>query len=116
MDVATFFDSRLPELFAGLSRSELPFPVRYPTSCSPQAWASATPLLFLRSMLRLEPDALTSRVHLAPAIPQRIGELVVKGVAVLDGRLSIEVADGRCQVLDLPPGVTAVDEPAPPTR
>ena len=32
------------------------FPVSYPTSCSPQAWAAASPLLFLRTLLRFEPD------------------------------------------------------------
>jgi glycogen debranching enzyme len=41
-------DGRLPELFAGLTIDEVPVPVRYPTSCSPQAWASAAPLLVLR--------------------------------------------------------------------
>ncbi|HEY3240684.1 MAG TPA: glycogen debranching N-terminal domain-containing protein, partial [Acidimicrobiia bacterium] len=38
---APFFDNRLPELFAGLDRGQFPFPVSYPTSCSPQAWAAA---------------------------------------------------------------------------
>ena len=28
---------------------------RYPTSCSPQAWAAASPLLMLRTLLRLDP-------------------------------------------------------------
>ena len=35
------------------------FPVSYPTSCSPQAWAAASPLLFLRTLLRFEPDIRT---------------------------------------------------------
>src|SRR5207302_6512071 len=39
-------DSRLPELFSGLARDEFPMVVSYPTSCSPQAWASASPMLF----------------------------------------------------------------------
>ena len=36
---------RLPELFGGFSRDDHSRPVPYPTSCSPQAWAAAAPLL-----------------------------------------------------------------------
>jgi len=34
---------RLPEVFAGYGRADAPAPVPYPHSCSPQAWAAATP-------------------------------------------------------------------------
>ncbi|MCA2202312.1 glycogen debranching N-terminal domain-containing protein [Streptomyces sp. SMS_SU21] len=34
---------RLPEVFAGYGRTDAPAPVPYPHSCSPQAWAAATP-------------------------------------------------------------------------
>ena len=47
----------------------------YPTSCSPQAWAAASPLLFLRTLLRFEPDIRNSKLHLAPAVPDWIGTL-----------------------------------------
>ena len=55
LDAAAANSGRLPELYAGLPRAELPVPVAYPTSCSPQAWASATPLSALRTLLRFEP-------------------------------------------------------------
>ena len=45
---------------------EFSFPVSYPTSCSPQAWAAASPLLFLRSMLHFDPDVRNAQLHLAP--------------------------------------------------
>jgi glycogen debranching enzyme len=41
---AGVLDHRLPEVFAGYGRDEHPHPVPYPHSCSPQAWAAATPL------------------------------------------------------------------------
>ncbi|MFE3515263.1 glycogen debranching N-terminal domain-containing protein [Streptomyces sp. NPDC059166] len=41
---------RLPEVMAGYSRSEHPRPVPYPHSCSPQAWAAATPLAVLTAL------------------------------------------------------------------
>ena len=52
---ATHFGGRPPELFAGISRDEVPMPVAYPASCSPQAWSSASVLLLVRAMLGLEP-------------------------------------------------------------
>ena len=41
LDAARHFDGRPPELFAGVSRDDVPMPVAYPSSCSPQAWSSA---------------------------------------------------------------------------
>jgi glycogen debranching enzyme len=108
---AEHFGNRLPELFAGLPRREFPFPVNYPTSCSPQAWAAASPLLFLRAMLRFDPDLRNAQLHLAPEVPEWIGRLAVQGVRLMDGRLSFEVVDGRCTVTEAPPGVTIVPRP-----
>ncbi|EST36091.1 hypothetical protein N566_16775 [Streptomycetaceae bacterium MP113-05] len=41
---------RLPEVLAGHGRDEHPEPVSYPHSCSPQAWAAATPLALLTAV------------------------------------------------------------------
>lgn len=41
---------RLPEVMAGHSRQDHPSPVPYPHSCSPQAWAAATPLALLTAL------------------------------------------------------------------
>ncbi|WP_435224236.1 amylo-alpha-1,6-glucosidase [Streptomyces sp. Tue6028] len=41
---ATHHGHRLPEVIAGYDRSATGKPVPYPHSCSPQAWAAATPL------------------------------------------------------------------------
>ncbi|HXY94252.1 MAG TPA: glycogen debranching N-terminal domain-containing protein [Acidimicrobiia bacterium] len=112
---AAYFGNRLPELFAGLSRTELPFPVGYPTSCSPQAWAAASPLLFLRSMLHFDPDVRNGKLHLAPDVPQWIGRLVLGRVPLAGGHVSIEVEGDVCKVLELPSGLTLVPEPRPPT-
>ena len=35
-----YFDHQLPEVFAGFSRTETPFPIAYPTAARPQAWAA----------------------------------------------------------------------------
>ena len=46
----------MPEFFCGLDRLDVATPIPMPTSCSPQAWSSASPLLLLRLLLGLEPD------------------------------------------------------------
>jgi glycogen debranching enzyme len=108
---APYFGNRLPELFAGLSRADVPFPVSYPTSCSPQAWAAASPLLFLRSMLHFDPDVRNEQLHLAPDVPDWIGRLVLERVPLMGGHLSIEVEGSRCTVLEAPAGLTIVPVP-----
>jgi glycogen debranching enzyme len=111
---AASFSDRLPELFAGLRRSEYPVPVRYPTSCSPQAWAAASPLLMLRAMLHLEPDLQQARLRLAPELPEWLGRVEVRGVHVMGGLLSFDADARECHVLEAPAGVTIVAEPGTP--
>jgi glycogen debranching enzyme len=54
IEAAEYSDNRLPELFCGFSRSDYPQPLPYPTACSPPAWAAATPVMLIRSLLRHE--------------------------------------------------------------
>jgi glycogen debranching enzyme len=51
--------------------------VPYPTSCSPQAWASASPLLLVRACLGLEPHVPRKTLTTTPHLPQRWGELTL---------------------------------------
>ncbi len=95
-EAATQFDHRLPEAFAGYPRSLTKFPVRYPTACSPQAWAAGTPLLLIRVLLGLEPHGyqLTS----TPCVPDAIGSLGLTGVPGRWGRADtpITLTQMRC--------------------
>ena len=54
LDATTRFSGRPPELFSGISRRDLPVPISYPASCSPQAWSSASTLLLTSTMLGLD--------------------------------------------------------------
>src|SRR5205814_8957012 len=56
LTAARHFDYQLPEVFAGLPRSETSFPIAYPTAARPQAWAAATPVLLLQVLPGLQPD------------------------------------------------------------
>ncbi|MFN8081706.1 MAG: glycogen debranching N-terminal domain-containing protein [Kineosporiaceae bacterium] len=103
MDAAEAFGGRLPELFCGFDRSEFSGPVPYPTSCSPQAWAAATPLLLLRSLLQLEPDVPAGRITIAPQLPPGMLPITIEQLSVADGQLSLTVdATGRCSVTRSP--------------
>jgi glycogen debranching enzyme len=114
LDAAAAMGGRLPELFSGLERSELPVPVPYPTSCSPQAWASATPLMFLRSLLRFDPWVPYGQAWLAPLLPPEIGRLRVDRVPLGGQRLRITVTGAMVEVDPVPAGIELVQTPRPP--
>lgn len=95
LDAAGHFAHRLPELFSGFDRDEFPSPVPYPTSCSPQAWAAAAPLSFLRTLLRFDPDFPRRGMVCAPSVPGPYLPLSVHGLRVDGLSLTIDVsADG----------------------
>jgi len=87
LEAATYFDWRLPEVFAGYPRSRTGYPVEYPTASSPQAWATGTPLLLLRAVLGLEPDGDDLRED--PVLPPQIQGLSVRGIPFRGGRRDV---------------------------
>jgi glycogen debranching enzyme len=114
----------LPELFAGFSIDELGVPAGYPTSCSPQAWAAAAPLLWLRAMLRLDPQAVQGRVWLEPTLLDSMARLRVEGIRVAGCAMTVTVEGGEVEVagadgLEVMPGarpVLPLAAPTPPLR
>jgi glycogen debranching enzyme len=99
---------RLPELFAGLTRDEMPTPVPYPASCSPQAWASGAPLLVLRALLGLEPDLPSGRLEIDPVLPKQAEQLSLADLPLGDTRVSIEVEGDAVAVRGLPRGLAQI--------
>jgi putative sterol carrier protein len=87
LQAATYFDGRLPEAFAGYTRSEIGFPVEYPTACSPQAWASGAPLMLLRVLLGMEPAGRELRTE--PVLPESISSLTVHGIPWRGRRIDV---------------------------
>ncbi|MFN2607412.1 MAG: glycogen debranching N-terminal domain-containing protein [Acidimicrobiales bacterium] len=114
LDAAAGQGHRLPELFAGLSRSDVRFPVPYPSSCSPQAWAAASPLLFLRIILRLDPWVPHGKVWLDPVVPERIGHLRVDRIPLGGRRVTVEIDGDDVSVEGLPPEIEWLREPRKP--
>ncbi|KGN32944.1 amylo-alpha-1,6-glucosidase [Knoellia sinensis KCTC 19936] len=66
IEASAAFDGRMPELFGGFARDDLGFPVPYPTSCSPQAWAAVTPIALVTSLLGLDPESDHVDTHTPP--------------------------------------------------
>jgi len=100
LNAASYFDHQLPEVFAGFSRTETPFPIPYPTAARPQAWAAGTPVLLLQLLLGLEPDR---RRHVlgttAPDdIPSWAGSLRVTGVRAFDKSWDVQLEGGRVTI------------------
>jgi glycogen debranching enzyme len=85
LDASQFFRGRLPEAFGGYARELTKFPVEYPTACSPQAWSTGAPLLFLRTMLGLEP--VGEHLVVDPALPQNMGHLELLDIPGRWGRI-----------------------------
>jgi glycogen debranching enzyme len=106
LEAATYFKGRLPEAFAGYRRELTEFPVEYPTACSPQAWASGTPLLLLRAILGLEP--IGDHLLVDPAIPSELGQLELLDIPGRWGRID---AFGRGRV-----GTSAVGDRIQPAK
>jgi glycogen debranching enzyme len=107
-------DHRLPELFGGLGRAEVNFPVAYPSSCSPQAWAAASPLMFLRTVLRLDPWVPHGKVWISPVLPEGIGYLRIDRIPLAGQRVTVEVDHTEVKVSGLAEGVEWVEEPRHP--
>jgi glycogen debranching enzyme len=106
LDAAAAFGGRLPELFCGFSRADFSPPVPYPTSCSPQAWASAAPLLLVRAFLGLEPDVPRRRLSVSPHLPERWGEVALADLRLGEVTAHVRATGDRATVEGLPEGWT----------
>ena len=93
LEAAEHFGWRLPEVIAGFDRDETGFPVLYPTSCSPQAWASGAPILCLQAVLGLEPDPVTETLTAAAEVPVDGLDLHVDGVEAFGRPWTVAVED-----------------------
>jgi len=100
MTAAEYFNYQLPEVFAGMRRSETPFPIVYPTAARPQAWAAGTPVLLLQVLLGLYPDRTRHALETnAPVgIPSWAGSIRLTGVRAFDRSWDVRLEDGQVTV------------------
>jgi glycogen debranching enzyme len=102
---ANAHDYRLPELFAGFSRTEFATPVPYPVACQPQAWAAGAIPYLVTGGLGLVPDALRGRLRIRrPSLPRWLNRVEVRGLRI--GGSTVELlfertgADGPVALAD----------------
>jgi glycogen debranching enzyme len=90
-DAASYMDlRRLPELFCGFGRLERNAPTQYPVACSPQAWASATPLCLLQSSLGLELLDSTGEIKFyRPRLPDFLDHVHLRNLRLSSGSVDV---------------------------
>src|SRR5207247_8428026 len=100
LTAAQHFSYQLPEVFAGMRRSETPFPIAYPTAARPQAWAAGTPVLLLQLLLGLQPDRRRHALDtVAPVdLPSWAGTIRLAGVRAFGRLWDARLDDGRVRV------------------
>jgi glycogen debranching enzyme len=100
LNAAGHFDHQLPEVFAGLPRTETPFPIAYPTAARPQAWAAGAPVLLLQILLGLRPDRRNHQLRsvLPLELPSWAGALRLTGIRAFDKGWDVRVEDGIVRV------------------
>lgn len=82
--------ARFPELYCGFSAQEVPVPVQYPVACRPQAWASGTPLLMVRSYGGMTADAANRRLYVTrPGLPRWLERVELGGMRVGEAELDL---------------------------
>ena len=100
LTAAQHFKYQLPEVFAGMRRSETPFPIAYPTAARPQAWAAGAPVLLLQLLLGLQPDRRRHSLEtVAPSeLPSWAGSIRLAGIRAFGRLWDARLEGGRVTV------------------
>lgn len=81
--------NRLPELYAGIQREAINFPVQYLGANVPQAWAAGSIFFFLQSVLGLQPDAPNGMLYVDPVLPVWLPDIHLRGLRT--GKQSFDI-------------------------
>ncbi|CAN5543442.1 hypothetical protein BH20ACT18_BH20ACT18_09730 [soil metagenome] len=100
LEAASLFPNyRLPELFAGFSRSEYESPVPYPVACRPQAWAAGTIPYLMKWGLGLTPEGFDRRLRIVrPSLPHWVNRVDVSGISFAGASVDLSFERAREQV------------------
>ena len=86
-----FLLNRMPEVFAGTSRVECPFPVQYLGANVPQAWAAGSVFSLIRALLGIELDVEGCAIAADPFLPDWLPELQLEQIKVGQHRVDLRV-------------------------
>ncbi|HZD59747.1 MAG TPA: glycogen debranching N-terminal domain-containing protein [Anaerolineae bacterium] len=96
LDAGQYFAyQRLPELFCGFDRGSSIVPIEYPTSSSPQAWASGASMLMLKTLLGATARADQKLLILRPRFPSEVYRIHLAGMRIGESYISFEVLKER---------------------
>lgn len=84
-----FAHHQMPELYAGLHRDAMNFPVQYLGANVPQAWAAGSIFMFLQVILGLVPDAPRGKLYVDPYLPDWLQEITIRDLRVGQGKFEI---------------------------
>jgi glycogen debranching enzyme len=70
-----FLLNQLPELYSGVQRSDIGFPVQYLGANVPQAWAAGSVFALLQAILGVALDAPEGRIFVDPDLPSWLPDL-----------------------------------------
>jgi glycogen debranching enzyme len=100
LEAGGHFSYQLPEVFAGFTRSQTPFPIAYPTAARPQAWAAGAPVLLTQILLGLQPDQRRQVLDTVapPEVPSWAGTLRLSAVRVFDKAWDVRLENGQVTV------------------
>jgi glycogen debranching enzyme len=75
-----FLLNQLPELYAGIERSDGGFPVQYLGANVPQAWAAGSAFALLQAILGIWPDAPRDRLYIDPVLPHWLPDITLSAL------------------------------------
>ncbi|WP_420824914.1 amylo-alpha-1,6-glucosidase, partial [Streptomyces coryli] len=92
LDAAAHFGHRLPEMYAGIRRTEGGAPLPHPAACRPAATAAAAVVHLLAAVAGLRPDVPAGTVAIRPAGTAPLGALHLTGWRIAGEPFSVRVS------------------------
>lgn len=86
------FGHRLPEMYAGVQRTEDSVPLPHPAACRPAAVSAAAGVHLLMSLAGVRPDVPAGTVALRPMSSAPLGAIQLTGLAVAGEPFSVRVS------------------------
>ena len=91
LEAAPRFDFRLPELYGGTQHGGAEPLMAYPAACRPQAWAAASAVAILQTVLGLQPDVPARELVVDPLRPAVSGAVSAAGLRLAGQELTVSL-------------------------
>ncbi|WP_405776425.1 glycogen debranching N-terminal domain-containing protein [Streptomyces sp. NBC_00859] len=92
LSAASTFGYRLPEMYAGVQRTEDSVPLPHPAACRPAAVSAAAGIHLLTGLAGVRPDVPAGTVALRPMSTTPLGAIQLSGLSVAGEPFSVRVS------------------------